>query len=252
MIEKTLDVMLKKYVSIFLEEYRDFLSCEQINVLKNINYEKIIKLDNIDVPFGNVMFGIIYLSSTSNDLINRLSKMDGFNSKKSMLTNNNLSSYLKYMCENGYSLLEYYGDILMYFVFKLVVKDNSGFTNGLINQELKYLSIKYSIRCANLYAREEMVVDKISPILEYRVMKKILFMDKTTRFRFLSENIGYRYAILVDNVDKLIEEEYGKLNKKGYAGLNGFLEYADMYDHLSYVDAYNYILDFQIDNNMVK
>ena len=250
MIEKTLGEMLKKYVSIFLNEYEKFLSREQLEILKSINYEKIIKFDDTNNPFGNIMLGNIYLSGASGELIASLSKMDGFNSKRSNLANKNLSSYLKYMCENGYSLLEYFGDILMYFVFKLVIKDDSGFINGLINQEIKYLSIKYSIRCANLYAREEMVVGKISPILKLDMMKRILFMDKVTRFKFLSETIGYRYAKLVNDVENIIEEEYGKLNKNDYYGLNGFLDYTDKYDHLSYVDAYNYILDFKIENKI--
>ena len=252
MIEKTLAEMLRKDVNIFLNEYEKFLSHEQLEVLKSIDYGKIIKIEDTNNPFGCVMFGNVYLSSISSDLIISLSKMEGFNSKRSNLSNKNLSSYLKYMCENGYSLLEYFGDILMYFVFKLVIKDDSGFTNGLINQEIKYLSIKYSIRCANLYAREEMVVGKISPILKADLMKKILFMDKVTRFKFLSENMVFRYAKLVNDVDNIIEGKYSKLNKDNFDGLNGFLDYTDKYDHLSYADAYNYILDFKIENNLVK
>ena len=62
--------------------------------------------------------------------------------------------------------MDYYDDILMYFVFKLVIKDNSGFINGLINQEIRFLCIKYSLRCANLYAREEKIVGKLTNFLK--------------------------------------------------------------------------------------
>lgn len=250
MIEDTLSKMLKGYVNIFINEYKMFLSSEKLNKLENINYQNIIKFEKLNAPFGDIIFDKIYLSCVNSELINSLSSIDNFNTKKYNLNNNNLSSYLKYMCDNGYDLLEYSGDILMYFVFKLVISDDSGFTNGLINQEIKYLSIKYSIRCANLYAREEKIISQITHFLKLYNCRKILFMDRVSRFKYLSENLGYRYANLVSDVEKLIEKEYSKLNEKNINKLEEFIDYTDKYDHLSYGDVYNYLLDFMVENKI--
>ena len=250
MIEKTLSEMLKKYINIFINEYQNYLSKEQLETLRNINYQSIIRLDDTDNPFGLVMLGQIHLSNNSNDLISRLRHMENYNSNKYALNNKNISSYLQYMCDNGYSIIEYFGDILMYFVFYLVLKSHSGFNNGLINQEIKYLNIKYSIRSANLFAKEEMLISKICPYIHIENLRKILFMDRASCFKFLNDNLGFRYAKLVDDVTSLIEEKYQAIHKKSYNGVNGLLDYADDYDKISYGDVYNYLLDFEVENKM--
>ena len=251
MIENMLSELLKNYVIVFLEEYHSFLSNSQIEILKNIDYRKIISFTNTNVPFGMVDYDKIYLSNVSNTLIDNIKLMDEYNTKRYFLNNKNLSSYLKYICENGYNLLEYYSDVLMYFVFKLVIKDNSGFTNGLINQEIKFLSIKYSIRCANLYAKEEKVISKITPIFKANTIRSILFMDKVSRFKYLNDNYGLRYAEFIENISDMIDKEFKSLDKD-VSSYDGFLDYVSIYDKLSYIDAYDCILDFKAQNSLTN
>ncbi len=176
--------------------------------------------------------------------------MPNYNTIGTTLDNKNMSSYLKYMCDNGYKIDDYYKDILMYFVFKLVIKDNSGLINGLINQEMKYLSIKYSLRIANLYAREEAIVDKVSHILGLNTCRKIIFLDKATSFKYLNDNCGFKVAKLILNIDNLIENEYKNIKNKEYNGYIGLLDYTEEYDNLLYGDAYNCILDYEVENNL--
>ena len=247
-----LNKLFRKYVSIFISEYSDFLSKEQLESLKTINFNNTICLDNVSKPFGYVSLGRIHLSNYSNELINNLRVMPNYNSNRSVLDNKNMSSYLKYMCDNGYNVIDYYSDILMYFVFKFVIKNSSGLINGLINQEMKYISIKYSLRIANLYAREEAIVNKISPILGLNSCRKILFLDKASAFKYLNDNHGFRIAKLVNDVENLIEDEYNFIEKKDYDGYNGFLDYAEDYDNILYGDVYNYILDFEAENTFIN
>ena len=247
-----LNKILKKYVAIFINEYSDFLSLEQLESLKSINFSDAIKEADIPKPFGIVSLDRIYLSKTSNELINNLRNMPGYNTNHCELNNKNMSSYLKYMCDNGYDINDYYSDILMYFVFRYVIKNTSGFINGLINQEMKYISIKYSLRLANLYAREEAIVNKISPIIGLNSCRKILFLDKASAFKYLNDNHGFRVAKLVNDIDILMEDVYGTIEKKEYHDYNGFLDYIDDYDHLLYGDVYNYILDYEIENSLIN
>ena len=249
MIESVLVEILKKDVNIFLTEYSDFLSREQLEILRNIDYQNIISLVESTIPFGMVNMGKIYLTN-SQDLMDSITKMDEFNTRKYQLNNTNMSSYLKYICENGYSLIDFYSDFLMYFVFQLVMRDNSGFINGLINHEIRLLAVKYSMRCANLYAREGRIVDRITSIISPEIIRKILFMDKVSRFKYLNDNLGLRYANLVETIEDLIEREYQSL-KKDYSGVDGFLNYTMQYDNLSYGEVYNYLLDFEIENHLV-
>lgn len=251
MIEE-LNKVFKKYVAIFIEEYANYLSREQLELLKEINFDNAIKLDSTSKPFGIISLGQVNLSDYSAELINNLKKMPNYNSHNTNNINRNMSSYLKNMCDNGYNLIDYYQDILMYFVFKLVIKNTSGLINGLINQEIKYLAVKYSLKLASLYPREEAIVNKITPFLGMDGCRKIIFMDSATSFKYLNDNMGFRVAKLVNDVSELIEDEYEKLNNKEYVGYNGFLDYAHDYDHLSYGEVYNYILDFEVENELAK
>jgi len=247
-----LNKVLKKYVVVFIQEYVNYLSKEQLDLLKNINFNSIIKLDNTNRPFGIVSLGQINLSNYSEELINNLKKMPNYNSHHYELNNKNISAYLKYMCDCGYNVFDYYSDLLMYFVFKLVVKNTNGLISGLINQEIKYLSIKYSLRLAYLFPREEAITNKITPFLGIDGCRKIIFSDAATAFKYLNDNKGYRVAKLVNDISILIGNEYQKLNNKEYVGYSGFLDYAYDYDHLLYGDVYNYILDFEVENEFAK
>ena len=243
-----LNKIFKKYVAIFLNEYQDFLSKEQLEILRNIDYEKTIVIDEIQRPFGTVLLGQIHLSSDSEKMINDFKKMSEFNSQHTILHNKNLSSYLEYMCNNGYSLEDYYSDILMYFVFNLVIKNPSGLINGLINQEIRYLGIKYHLRVPSLFAREGAIVSKITSVLGMNGCRKIIFNDRATAFKYLNDEKGFRIAKLVSDIEEKIEEEYSKVSQKEYTGYKGFLDYAYEYDHLGYGEAYNCLLDYEVEN----
>lgn len=247
-----LNKVFKDYVSIFIQEYADYLSIEQLDVLKSINFNNAIKLDSTSKPFGIISLGQINLSDYSNELIENLKKMPNYNSKHAKLNNKNLVSYLRYMCDNGYSLLDYYSDILMYFVFKLVIKSSNGLIDGLINREIKILAAKYSFRFANLYPREEAIVDKLTKFLDTEECHKIIFSDNATSFKYLNDNKGFRVAELVDNVQELIDDEYQELTSKDYSGYIGFLDYTVDYDNLSYGSVYNCILNYEAENELAK
>lgn len=247
-----LNKVFKKYVSVFINEYADYLSKDQLELLKGINYGNAIKLDGTNKPFGIVSLGQVYLPSYSDELISNLKKMPNYNSRHYELNNKNLSAYLKYMCDSGYNLFDYYCDILMYFVFQLVIKNPSGLVNGLISQEMRYLSVKYSFRFAYLYPREEAITNKVTKYLGVDGCRKIIFSDAATSFKYLNDTRGYRIAKLVNDVSELVEDEYEKLSRTEYDGYSGFLNYAHDYDHLSYGEVYNYLLDFEVENSLAQ
>ena len=251
MIEE-LNKIFKEYVNIFIQEYGDYLSKEQLELLKDINFNSAIKLDSTSKPFGIIFLGQVNLSDYSEELINNLKKMPNYNSRHEKLNNKNLSSYLKYMCDSGYNLLDYYSDILMYFVFKLVIKNSNGLVDGLINREIKNLALKYSFRFANLYPREEAIVDKLTKFLGTEECRKIIFSDNATSFKYLNDNKGFRVAELVVNVQELIDDEYQELTSKDYSGYIGFLDYTVDYDNLSYGSVYDCILNYEAENELAK
>ncbi len=251
-MEDRLVNLLKKYITIFIEEYGNYLTKDNLETLRNIDYQNVFVFDDFNVPFGTVFLDKIYLSNSNSILIDKLKEMPNYNKLRKPLNNKNLSSYLKYMCDNGYNLIDYYEDILMYFVFKLVIKNSNGLINGLISQEMKYLGIKYGIRFAFLYPREETITNKLTPLLGIEGCRKIIFSDSATAFKYLNDNKGYRVAKLVNDISILIGDEYQKLNNKEYVGYSGFLDYAYDYDHLLYGDVYNYILDFEVENEFTK
>lgn len=245
MIENMLCNMFKNYVVIFLKEYSDFLSKDQLEILKKINYQDAIRIEEMSTPFGDVKLGRIYFSNAFQKVISKIQSMPDYNTKKAPLHNKTLSSYIKYMCENGYHDIDYYSDILMYFVFKLVIKNDTPFVWGLINQEIKYLSIKYNLKTASLYAKEEMIVSRLTPYLKINTCRKLIFLDEVSSFKYLNDNFGYRYAKLVFDISKMISEKYSVIKEKPISNLEDILNFADDYDHLSYVDEFDYLLDFE-------
>ena len=247
-----LNNIFKKYVDIFLQEYADYLSIEQLELLKCINFNNAIKLDSTSKPFGIISLGQINLSDYSEELIRNLKKMPNYNSKHEKLNNKNLASYLKYMCDSGYNLIDYYSDILIYFVFKLVIKNSNGLIDGLINQEVRYLSEKYSFRFANLYPREEAIIARLTKFLGIEGCRKIIFSDLATAFKYLNDNKGFRVAELVNNVSLLINDVYKELSTKEYSGYLGFLDYTVDYDHLLYGSVYDCILNFEAENELIN
>ena len=112
----SLNDLLKKYVNIFIDEYAKILDYEQLDILRNINYDKVIHFNDLNYPLGIVNFNQIYLSDNVDSLINAISNMPNYGKINSNLNNKNYSSYLKYICDNGYTKEEYYADQLMYFI----------------------------------------------------------------------------------------------------------------------------------------
>ena len=250
-MKNELITILKKYISIFINEYKSYLTEQDLERLNNLDYDNIFVFDDINIPFGEVFLDKIYLNNSNNKLISNLENMPNYNSKRSNLNNKNLSSYLKYMCENGYSLIDFYSDILMYFIFSLVIKNDSFLIKGIINQEMHLLSIKYNLRIASLYAREEKIIERLTPIFKFDGMRKMLFMDMPTCFKYICDNYGFSYARMVNDVFKLVNDEYVKtIKNKSYIDINGLIEYTTLYDNLSYGDVYNYILDFEVEKSL--
>ena len=88
-----ISALLKKYVNIFLKEYRSYLNKEQLMLLKQINYNQIIKLSNFSIPVGIINYSSIYLS---NNLLN----IPKTNNKECFINNKNYTSYLKILNNN--------------------------------------------------------------------------------------------------------------------------------------------------------
>lgn len=236
--------LLKKYVNIFINEYSDYLNKEQLSLLKNINYEKIIKMSDFNLPVGIINYNSIYIS---NNLLDIPKKKE----QEAFLNNKNYTSYLKHLNNVGCNTYEYYTHQLMFLVFKLVIGTDSGIINGFINFEINNLKRKYRFQAVNLYQREEVISSKVIKVLGYNHTRKIMFMDMPSAFKYLNDYLGYRYADFYYQITELVDYEYGKLNLDKYTGNNGLTNYAKDYDHLLYGDAYNYLLDFNINNNVL-
>lgn len=249
---KALNESLKKYVKIFLEEYSKYLDKEQLELLKSIDYDKIINIKNINYPLGVINFNQIYLSDSIDGLIKTMRGMPDYGKYLSKLNNKNYSSYLKYICLNGYNKIDYYNDLLFYLIFRLVVKNDSGLILGLINREVCYLGSKYNLRAVNLYKREEYIADKIVNIIGQEELRKTIFLSLSSSYKYLNDIKGFRYAELFYQTSLLIDQHFSFLKEKDYSGFDGIINYAKDYDGILYGDVYNYILDFSVKNNVVK
>ena len=158
-------------------------------------------------------------------------------------------SYLKYARDNGYTAYDFYADQLIYLVFDLVIKNKSFLTKGFINSEVRFLSRKYHIQMPNLYSREEAISKRILKVIKREDMLNILFKDNVNAYKYLCDNLGYRYGEFINGVNDLMNDETEVL-KKEYPGFNGFIKYAKDYDGIGYGDVYNYILDFYAENSL--
>ena len=103
----------------------------------------------------------------------------------------------------------------------------------------------------NLYKREEVIANKVIDFIGRDNARKILFMDRTSAFKYLNDNLGYRYANLFYDVSQLVDNNYQTLFQKNYQGFHGIINYAKDYDAILYGDVYNYLLDFEVKNNLI-
>ena len=236
-----ISALLKKYVNIFLKEYSSYLNKEQLILLKQINYNQIIKFANFSIPVGIINYSSIYLSD---NLLN-IPKTNN----KYIINNKNYTSYLKILNNNGCNTYEYYAHQLMFLVFKLVINQETGLINGFINYEINNLKRKYKFQAVNLYQREELIANKVRNVLGRDNVLKIMFMDMPSSFKYLNNILGYRYADYYYRVSLLMDNEYKKIRIDNYTSKDGLVKYARDYDSLLYGSVYNYLLDFSINNS---
>lgn len=241
-MKSKLSGLLKKYVNIFLKEYEIYLSKEQLEILKSINYNQVIKTNDFTIPVGIINYNSIYISD---NILNIPKKMDN----ASFFNNKNYTNYLKQLNNFGCNTYEYYAYQLMFLVFKLVINNDSGVINGFINYEINYLRNKYHFQSVNLYKREEVISKRIISLIGRNNVLKIMFMDMPTSFKYLNDNWGYRYADFYYRITNMVDKEFKKIKPDNYTNKNGLINYAHDYDNLLYGDAYNYLLEFSISNN---
>lgn len=235
--------LLKKYVSIFIKEYSNYLNKEQLEILKNIDYDKIIKINNFSIPVGIVNYNSIYISDNLVNIPKRIMNQPWINNK-------NYTGYLKYLNSVGCNTYEYYAHQLMFLVFKLVIGNDSGIINGFINFEVNNLRRKYRFQAVNLYKREEVISSKLIKVLGRENILKIMFMDMPSSFKYLNNQLGYRYADFYYQLSVMVDNEYKKIKPDNYTSNDGLVNYAHDYDKLLYGDAYNYLLEFNISNSL--
>ena len=131
----------------------------------------------------------------------------------------------------------------------LVIKNKSFLVKGFINTEVRYLSKKYHIQLPNLYSREEAIAKRLLKLLKREDVINIIFKDNVNAYKYLCDNLGYRYGEFINEINNLVDDE-AEVLKKEYPGFNGFIKYAKDYDSIGYGDVYNYILDFYAENSL--
>lgn len=241
-MRKRLSDLLKKYVDIFLKEYGSYLNKDQLDIIKNINYNTVIKTTDFTIPVGIINYNSIYVSD---NLLN-IPKTNN----KTFINNKNYTSYLKLLNNTGCNTYEYYAHQLMFLIFKLVIGTDLGIINGFINYEVNNLKRKYHLEMVNLYQREEVIALKVIKIIGRSNILKIMFMDMPSAFKYINDHLGYRYADFYYKISSYVNKEYAKLHLDKYTKKDGLVNYARDYDHLLYGNAYNYLLDFNISNKM--
>ena len=232
---------LKRFVNLFFQEYSKYLNKDQLETIKNINYDNIIHIDKLDYPLGITNLGQIYFNN-ADELMETMKKTDYYGSGNLTINNKNYTNYLQYMCEKKYNAYQYYSDQLLYMIFKLVRRDDSCLNNGLINYEITYLCYKYNIRIPNLYKKEEVIVERLIKIIGHEHLLNIIFKSYIDAYIYLNNNLGYRFAELYKNVYQMLDEN--NLVDKSYTGTQGYIDYARDYDDIGYGDALNCMLEF--------
>jgi hypothetical protein len=240
---------LKRYVAIFVKEYSKFLNREQLETLRNIDYDSIIHIDENNYPIGFVNLNQIYLNNKVDELVRTMKTMDNYGHYNTFLNNKTYTAYLKYARDNGYDSYAFYADQLIYLVFDLIVKNKSYLNKGFINLEVRNISRKYHIQLPNLYSREERIAGRILGVLERKHILNILFKNEVDAYKYLCENVGYRFAEMYADVTSLVDDNTSFLKTKDYTGFKGFINYAKDYDGIKYGDVYNYLLDFYAEND---
>lgn len=207
-------------------EYKDFLSNEKKEFIKNLDFSllfKIIKKENF--PPIYFLGDTFYLNSYI------------FLEKEKLTGNDAYSVYLR-----NHDLNSIFCDLVLFLCIRSLCGEINPLKLGLIELEIRKISKKYSIRTSNINNYKEL---EIGNVMQESLLNdlpfNIIFLDTDLDiFNYLAEEKGSKIANLYCQLSNIMKDKYKGFDKNNFS-LETFIGY---YQNIDYQEIIDRIYDF--------
>ena len=251
-----LSKQLEIYILEILKMFGKYMKTETYFFLKNMyDYSKIIQIQDYGSINGMANDKHIYLPLTAKNVFENFKETPGYGmwkdhvlyDKDTLLVNNNtFFDYVFHVFISGYTLQDYYEDLLLHETLHFCGSGGSNALQEGINELLtRKVALKYNFRtngCA--YSKEVSLALRLEQLWGEDMLYKLAFAKTNEIPIILEKNIGKEAAILYANFLTLVEEEFQKVYYQhidSYDGIKGIWKNCANYQKISYQKAYEYL-----------
>lgn len=256
---KEISQLVKKYVTIILEEYKEYIPINIQNKLKSIKdfYDYVLVVPNHTISlFANPINTTIYLPFDAYKAIEILKKLPDYGIDKNhktykenniVLNDNTYRDFVNHVIIKGESCVEYFKEILLHEVMHIC--GSSGFNalcEGFNELKTREIAEKYGLETSYCgYPKEVKIAYELQQIFGRKIGDKINFLDFKERLILLEQEVGEEAATLYKNIFVSMEKEFRPYITKSYPAFNGIKEKCDEYDKIDYKEVYSFLNNYK-------
>lgn len=256
-MEKTRKIValtLEKYINIIIKEYHEYLSNEQIQELKNMDYNKSVVIADTKTISILVMDKKVYLPTEALNVINKLKKHPEYGTnkehkaytKETLLTNDNtFEDYINHAVIKGITPLDYYLENLLHESLHISGIVGVGVMSEAFTElKTRELALKYNLETSGCgYPKEVKIALKLENILGEKIVNKIMFMHNIEdQLKYIEKILGKETRDFYEQTYLEMKKEYSKYNASAYRDP---YEKAKAYEKLDYTLVDSLISDYK-------
>lgn len=258
---KNLTEVVKKYISIIINECGSYMPPEVLSKLKNItDYNQIIRIydygeinayansDNIMLPLcASKIFNILVKIPFYG--INKNHKL--YNEGNMIVNKNSFMTYVNHIFVSGSELEDYYEDLLLHETMHFCGSDGSSVIKEGINELLtRMIAQKYGLRTSACgYPKEVKLCYKLMSIFGEDTIKQLAFIHNfQEEVELIERNNGVEAATLYMQVTSLAEKEFQEKYysyMSSFKGPVGVIKKIYFYQLINYDSIYSLIDEYQ-------
>lgn len=256
-IKNNLIPIIKKYIEIIKEEYKDYTE-----IPNNIDLKKYVHIEDTGTISLFIRSGHFYFPTDAFKALEIMKKMPGFGSNKNhktcnkdnmIINDNTYITFIKHVYLKGLTPEEYYKEILLHETLHFCGSGGAtAIREGINELKTRELAQKYGLLTSSCgYPKETKIAYELQKIFGEEIINKITF-SKSKReiieiLATTSEDAVQFFFTLEDIMEK---EFYDKYMKYNFPGITGPIKKTQKYNAIDYTSAYLLIKEYKKNHNM--
>lgn len=256
-IKNNLIPIIKKYIEIIKEEYKDYTE-----IPYNIDLKKYVHIEDTGTISLFIRGGHFYFPTDAFKVLEIMKKMPGFGSNKNhktcnkdnmIINDNTYITFIKHIYLKGLTAEEYYKEILLHETLHFCGSGGgTAIREGINELKTRELAQKYGLLTSSCgYPKETKIAYELQKIFGEEIINKITFskskLEITEILATTSEDAVQLFFTLEDIMEK---EFYDKYMKYNFPGITGPIKKTQKYNTIDYTNAYLLIKEYKKSHNM--